>query len=91
MESGNPLELGDPRNGMILKVTEKVPLCVGQPRTGRRKQSQQNIFQDSKNVEVRVLGLESTGSIFMNYLFLNLKTVNFLLTGKAVRGTTRNM
>lgn len=48
-------------------------------------------FRKGKNVEVCDLGLESTGSILMNYLFLNLKTVNFLLTGKAVRGTRRNM
>lgn len=47
--------------------------CVGQPRTGRRKQSQQNVFQDSKNIEDYVLGLESTESILTSCMFLNVK------------------
>lgn len=46
-----------------------------QPRRGRRKRdSQQNIFQDSKNAEVYILGLESAEGVFRSYGFLNVKT-----------------
>lgn len=73
MESGNSLEFWDPRNSMMLWVLEKVNLC-GATERGRRKQSQQNVFQDSKNVDLCVLGLESTKNMSMSYVFLNFKT-----------------